>query len=114
MTRKVTHKFLALALVSAVALAALVAEAKAPAALKSVDVTLPESTVALPDGPNVAVARDNCVGCHSPEMILYQPTLPKLGWEAEVNKMKNVYKAPLDPKDIPAIVDYLTAVKGPK
>lgn len=109
-----THKFVAPALVAAVALAALVAQAAVPTALKSVDVTLPESTVALPDGPNVAVVRDSCVGCHSPEMILYQPTLPKPAWEAEVNKMRNVYKAPLDPKDIPAIVEYLTAVKGPK
>ena len=114
MTHKVTRKFLALALVSAAALAALVAQAKAPAALQSVDVTLPESTVALPDGPNVAVVRDNCLGCHSPEMILYQPAMPKPAWEAEVNKMHNVYKAPLDPKDIPAVVDYLMAVKGPK
>ncbi|HEV2161982.1 MAG TPA: cytochrome c [Stellaceae bacterium] len=109
-----TRKFLALALVSAAALGTLAAEAKAPAALQSVDVTLPESPVALPDGPNVAVVRDNCTGCHSPEMILYQPTMPKPAWEAEVNKMRAVYKAPIDPKDTPAIVDYLTAVKGPK
>lgn len=109
-----TRKFLALALVSAAAFGTLAAEAKAPAALKSVDVTLPRSPVALPDGPNVAVVRKTCTGCHSPEMILYQPTMPKPAWEAEVNKMKNVYKAPVDPKDIPAIVDYLTAVKGSK
>lgn len=109
-----TRKFLALALVSAAALGTLAAQAKAPAALQSVDVTLPESPVALPDGPNVAVVRDNCTGCHSPEMILYQPTMPKPTWEAEVNKMRAVYKAPIDPKDTPAIVDYLTAVKGPK
>jgi len=109
-----TGKFLALALVSAAALVALAAEAKAPTALKSVDVALPKSAAVLPDGPNVAVVRTTCTGCHSPEMILFQPTLPKAAWEAEVNKMKNVYKAPVDPKDIPAIVDYLTAVKGPK
>jgi len=109
-----TRKFLALALVAAAALGALAAEAKAPTALKSVDVTLPRSPVVLPDGPNVAVVRDNCLGCHSPEMILYQPTMPKPAWEAEVNKMRAVYKAPIDPKDTPAIVDYLTAVKGPK
>ncbi|MDE1969054.1 MAG: cytochrome c [Alphaproteobacteria bacterium] len=109
-----TRIVLALVLVSAAALGALAAEAKAPAALQSVDVTLPESPVALPDGPNVAAVRDTCLGCHSPEMILYQPAMPKAAWEAEVNKMKNAYTAPIDPKDIPAIVDYLTAVKGPK
>jgi|SRR5215469_2540634 len=109
-----TRKSLALALISTAALGTLAAQAKAPTTLKSVDVTLPRSPVALPDGPNVAVVRDNCTGCHSPEMILYQPTMPKPAWEAEVNKMRAVYKAPIDPKDMPAIVDYLTAVKGPK
>jgi len=109
-----TRKFLALALVSAAALSTLAAQAEAPATLKSVDVTLPRSPVKLPDGPNVAVVRSTCTGCHSPEMILYQPTMPKPAWEAEVNKMKSIYKAPIDPKNIPAIVDYLTAVKGPK
>ncbi|HEV2301733.1 MAG TPA: hypothetical protein VGR91_09215 [Stellaceae bacterium] len=97
----------ALLLVSAVA-------AKVPTKLASVAVTLPESTRALPDGPGVAVARSNCLGCHSAGMILNQPTLPKAAWEIEVNKMRNVYKAPVDEKAVPAIVDYLTAVKGPK
>lgn len=108
------RKILPFILLAAAALGTLAAEAKAPPALQSVDVTLPESPVALPDGPNVAVVRDNCTGCHSPEMILYQPAMPKPAWEAEVNKMRAVYKAPIDPKDTPAIVDYLTAVKGPK
>jgi hypothetical protein len=47
-------------------------------------------------------------------MILTQPPLAKAAWEAEVAKMRNVYKAPVDEKDVPTIVDYLTAVKGPK
>jgi hypothetical protein len=42
------------------------------------------------------------------------PALPKAAWQSEVNKMRNVYKAPVDAKNVPAIVDYLTAVKGPK
>jgi len=29
-----------------------------------------------------------------------------------VAKMRNVYKAPVDPKDVPAIVDYLVTIKG--
>ena len=47
-------------------------------------------------------------------MILNQPGMPKAAWAAEVNKMRNVYKAPVAAKDVPAIVDYLTAAKGPK
>jgi cytochrome c5 len=97
-----------------VAAFALSVQAKVPTTLKSVNVTLPESTTALPEGPNVKVVHDTCLGCHSAGMILNQPTMAKAAWEAEVNKMKNVYKAPVDPKTIPAIVDYLTAVKGPK
>jgi cytochrome c553 len=40
-------------------------------------------------------------------MVLTQPSLPKADWQAEVKKMRNVYKAPVDAKDVPAIVDYL-------
>ena len=108
------RKILPFVLLAVAAPLAFAAPAKGPTTLKSVSLTFPKDTTPLPDGPNVAVVRNNCTGCHSPSMILYQPTMPKAGWEAEVNKMKNVYKAPLDPKDMPAIVDYLTAVKGPK
>jgi hypothetical protein len=58
--------------------------------------------------------RNNCLGCHSAGMILNQPTMPKAAWEAEVTKMRTVYKAPVDEKAVPAIVEYVTAVKGPK
>ena len=43
-----------------------------------------------------------------------QPALPKPGWEAEVAKMRNVFKAPIAEADVAAIVDYLAAVKGTK
>ncbi|MDE2229860.1 MAG: cytochrome c [Alphaproteobacteria bacterium] len=109
-----TRKILPLALVSAVAVAALAAQAKAPTALKSVDVKLPKSVHALPDGPGLAVVHNTCLGCHSAGMIMNQPAMPKAAWEVEVNKMRNVYKAPVAEKDIPTIVEYLTAVKGPK
>jgi mono/diheme cytochrome c family protein len=82
--------------------------------LKSVDVTLPDSDRDLPDGPGLAAVQGNCISCHSPGMILAQPALPKAAWEAEVAKMRNVYKAPVSDKDVPDIVSYLTAVKGVK
>jgi mono/diheme cytochrome c family protein len=82
--------------------------------LKSVDITLPDSDRDLPNGPGLAAVQGNCISCHSPGMILTQPAMPKAAWEAEVAKMRNVYKAPVSEKDVPDIVTYLTAVKGTK
>ncbi|HEX3502431.1 MAG TPA: cytochrome c [Xanthobacteraceae bacterium] len=82
--------------------------------LKSVDITLPDSDRDLPDGPGLAAVQGNCISCHSPGMILTQPAMPKAAWEAEVAKMRNVYKAPVSEKDVPDIVSYLTAIKGTK
>jgi hypothetical protein len=47
-------------------------------------------------------------------MVLNQPALPKAQWRAEVEKMRNAYKAPIDPKDVDVIVDYLARTKGTK
>lgn len=80
--------------------------------LKSVSVDLPDNDQGFPAGPGSDVADNNCRGCHSIEMVMFQPALSHAGWEAEVNKMRNVYKAPIDPKDIGPIVDYLTHIKG--
>jgi hypothetical protein len=33
-----------------------------------------------------------------------QPALPKAQWRAEVEKMRNAYKATIDPKDVDAMV----------
>jgi hypothetical protein len=47
-------------------------------------------------------------------MVLNQPALSKQAWAAEVNKMINVYKAPVAPEDVGPIVEYLTGLKGAK
>ena len=57
---------------------------------------------------------NNCLSCHSADMVLNQPALPKAEWQAEVDKMRTAYKAPIDPKDVAAILDYLVSVKGEK
>lgn len=75
-------------------------------------VALPEDTVQLPDGPNVDLVRAACAGCHSAEMILTQPRLDAKAWTATVEKMAKVYKAPIDPKDVPRIVAYLDATNA--
>jgi mono/diheme cytochrome c family protein len=108
-----SQKFLRRAFVCIVAIAAAYGSAQA-LTLKSVDITLPDSDRELPDGPGLAAVQGNCISCHSPGMILTQPAMPKAAWEAEVTKMRNVYKAPVSEKDVPDIVSYLTAVKGTK
>ncbi|MGA2894342.1 MAG: cytochrome c [Xanthobacteraceae bacterium] len=109
-----TRNILSFMLVAAVGGMALAAQAKTSLTLKSVDVALPDSTRTLPNGPGQEAVQNNCTGCHSPGMILNQPAMPRAAWQAEVAKMRNVYKAPVEEKDVGAIVDYLTAVKGPK
>jgi hypothetical protein len=46
--------------------------------------------------------------------VLNQPALPRATWEAEVHKMINVYRAPIDEADVSAIVDYLASTRGAK
>lgn len=41
-------------------------------------------------------------------MVLNQPALP----EVEVENMREAYKAPIDAKDVGAIVGYLVSIKG--
>jgi cytochrome c5 len=89
-------------------------DAQTAIVLKSTKVTLPDSTAEFPPGPGADVAAANCVACHSVDMVMNQPVMPKAAWEAEVNKMRNVYKAPVQASDVTAISDYLTSIKGPK
>jgi hypothetical protein len=86
----------------------------APLELKSVKLDLPDSDKMFPDGPGSDAINNNCLACHSADMVLNQPPLSKQAWAAEVNKMINNYKAPIAPEDVGAIVDYLTKLKGAK
>jgi hypothetical protein len=86
----------------------------APLELKSVKLDLPDSDKMFPDGPGSDAINNNCLACHSADMVLNQPSLSKQAWAAEVNKMINNYRAPIAPEDVGAIVDYLTALKGTK
>jgi cytochrome c5 len=105
-----------LLLVVTAVLAAPVLRQAAPAAvvLKSLSVTLPKTSVTFPPGPGVEAADNNCLSCHSVEMVMNQPALPKAAWQAEVAKMRTVYKARIAESDVPAIVHYLTVIKGAK
>jgi hypothetical protein len=80
-------------------------------AIKSTTVDLPAGDSQFP-GPDADVINNNCLACHSSDMVLNQPALPRATWDAEVHKMINTYKAPVDAKDVGAIVDYLVRTKG--
>jgi hypothetical protein len=82
--------------------------------LKSVSVELPTSDITFPGGAAADAINANCLSCHSAGMVLTQPNLAKAAWAAEVDKMHTAYKAPIDPKDIGAVLDYLGSVKGEK
>ena len=81
-------------------------------AIKSTTVELPAGDSLFPGDASADAINNNCFACHSADMVLNQPTLPKTAWEAEVQKMINVYKAPVDEGDVPAIVAYLEKIKG--
>ena len=80
--------------------------------LQSASIDLPQGNFQFPPGPGSDAITNNCLACHSAGMVLNQPPLPKATWEAEVHKMINIYKAPVAPEDVPAIVAYLDATKG--
>lgn len=80
--------------------------------LKSVSVNLPGGDRMFPTSPGSNVADNNCVNCHSAGMVLNQPALSRAQWEAEVNKMRTVYRAPINPADVNRIVDYLVSIRG--
>jgi hypothetical protein len=70
--------------------------------LRSVSVQLPGSERMFPGDADVI--NNNCLGCHSAGMVLTQPRLTRAVWQQEVEKMRSQYKAPVDEKDVPAIV----------
>ena len=75
--------------------------------LHSVTIDLPDGDRTFPGGTEADAINNNCLACHSAGMVLTQPSLTRATWQAEVDKMREVYKAPIAAADAPAIVDYL-------
>jgi cytochrome c5 len=103
-----------IALITIAVLVPLAAHAEQELSLKSVSVELPFGDRMFPDGPGSDLVNSNCLACHSAGMVLNQPAMSKASWRAEVEKMRTAYKAPIDPKDIHSIVDYLVSIEGAK
>ena len=94
-----------------IALVPVCAQAEEKLTLKSVSVDLPTGDRMF-EGPGADAANNNCLACHSAGMVLNQPAMSKTQWEAEVNKMRTAYKAPVDAGDVDAIVDYLVSIRS--
>jgi hypothetical protein len=73
-----------------------------------------EGKIALKDGPGKEKAQA-CVACHSLDYIpMNSRFLDKAGWTASVNKMINVFGAPIAKEDVDAIAAYLAEYYGRK
>lgn len=101
----------AMVLVGAIAMATPATSAE-PMELNSVAIELPYGDMEFPPGPGVDAVKTNCIFCHSAGMVLYQPALSRETWTKIVDKMIDVYKAPISPDGIPEIVDYLMHIRG--
>jgi cytochrome c5 len=72
-----------------------------------------EQEVTLKDAPGREVVEDNCAACHSLDYPrINSPFMDRKMWQAEVNKMINVFGAPIEPTDAATIVDYLVKNYG--
>ena len=80
--------------------------------LHSVATNFPRSDSTFPGGREADVINNDCLICHSAGMVLDQANLSRAAWQAEVEKMRDAFKAPFAAEDIPAIVDYLTNLKN--
>ena len=73
-----------------------------------------ESKVVLKDAPGKDKAQA-CLACHSLDYIpMNSRFLDKAGWTASVNKMINVFGAPIAKEDVDAIAAYLAENYGKK
>jgi hypothetical protein len=82
--------------------------------LHSVNVNFPDPARMFPGDAKADAINNNCLACHSAGMVLTQPVLSHAEWQSEVEKMRSTYKAPVEASDVPAIVDYLVALKDLK
>ena len=72
-----------------------------------------ERPIVLKEGGGKAVTENLCSGCHSLDYIrINAPFMNRQGWTASVNKMVQMFGAPIAPNDANTIIDYLTANYG--
>jgi mono/diheme cytochrome c family protein len=90
--------------------------APAPDSVSGGGFTLTSTAIELPEDPTTFQGEGgdmmiaNCTACHSAGMVQIQPRLTEAQWKAVVQKMREVYHAPIAEESVPAIVAYLTRV----
>ena len=73
-----------------------------------------ERPIALKDGAGKAVTENICSGCHSLDYIrINAPFMNRQTWTASVNKMVQMFGAPIAANDQATIIDYLSTNYGP-
>ena len=77
-----------------------------------VSVNLPVSTRLFPEGEGAITANSQCLICHSVEMVLSQPPRTQAQWTETVNKMRNVYGAPVAADQVETLAKYFAQVIG--
>jgi mono/diheme cytochrome c family protein len=100
------------AILALFALAACSEQPKNKFTFADVAIRLPQDSAQFPVREGVEAMNANCAGCHSTSMILLQPALTTDEWKAEIKKMREVYKAPINPAAEPAILAYLEATSA--
>ena len=75
-------------------------------------VQLPTSPTLFPAGQGADIANSQCVICHSPEMVLYQPARTEAQWKETINKMRSAYGAPLPAEQVDELATYLSRLKS--
>jgi sulfite dehydrogenase (cytochrome) subunit B len=72
-----------------------------------------EKPVPIKSAPGSETVEGSCGGCHSLDYIgTNAPFMTQQVWQAEVNKMINVFGAPVTPEEAKTIVDYLVKNYG--
>jgi mono/diheme cytochrome c family protein len=74
--------------------------------------TLPAGEPVFPADEEAMPLRRHCQLCHSSDYISTQPRLSRKAWEANVEKMRSKYGAPIPTNAVPAIVEYLVKNHG--
>jgi hypothetical protein len=100
--------------IASVALSVIADTAKGEFVLKTVKVDLPVGDRLFPPGPGAEAANLYCLICHSAGMVRTQPAMTRSGWEAEINKMRNAYGAPVPEDQVTTIASYLLTLQAGK
>jgi cytochrome c553 len=81
---------------------------------KSIQLPADNPASQVKQGSGDDAIRRNCTVCHSTDYIVTQPHLDAMRWQAEVQKMINVYGARINESDAKVIADYLANNYGPQ